>query len=208
MTTSTDRPAAPARTAPSRYRTVDLLVTVGIGVIFGVAFLGWGQMYTLIAPLSAGFKPIEGLLAGFWFLPGVLAGLVVRKPGAALLAGLLAAVLSAMIGSQWAWGAVISGLVQGGGAEIGFLLARYRRFTVPVAVLAGLVAAVAEWGWEKLAYYPEMSWPFSLAMLAFFLISGAVICGLLAPALVRALVSAGALDALPAGRDRAEARRV
>lgn len=205
MTTSTtaQRPAAPAR-----YRTVDLLATVAIGVVFGVAFLGWGQLYNVIAPLSASFKPIEGLLAGFWFLPGVLAGLVVRRPGAALLAGLLAAVVSTLIGSQWAWGAVISGLMQGGGAEVGFLLVRYRRFGAPVAALAGVIAAVAEWVYEKIVYYPEMSWPFSLAMLGFFLLSAVVICGALGAALVRALLATGALDALPAGRDRAEADRV
>src|SRR5690606_15675772 len=85
----------------TRYRTVDLLVTVLIGAAFGVAFLGYGQLYTLIGPLTAAFKPAEGLLAGIWFLPAVLAALLVRRPGAALLAGLLAAVMSMLLGSQW-----------------------------------------------------------------------------------------------------------
>ena len=48
----------------TRYRTVDLLATVLIGAAFGVAFLGYGQLYTLIGPLTAAFKPAEGLLAG------------------------------------------------------------------------------------------------------------------------------------------------
>ena len=78
----------------TRFRTVDLLVTVVIGAAFGVAFLGYGQLYALIGPLTTAFKPSEGLLAGIWFLPAVLAALIVRKPGAALLAEMIAAVLS------------------------------------------------------------------------------------------------------------------
>ena len=192
----------------TRYRTVDLLVTVLIGAAFGVAFLGYGQLYTLIGPLAAAFKPAEGLLAGLWFLPAMLAGLIVRKPGAALLAELIAAVMSMLLGSQWGWGTAVSGLMQGGGVELAFLLTRYRRFTLPVAVLGGVLAALLEWGWEKLAYYQEMSWAFSGTMLAFFLLSGALLCGVLGWAATRALVATGAVDSLAAGREHSRAAAV
>lgn len=189
----------------TRYRTVDLLVTVLIGAAFGVAFLGYGQLYTLIGPLTAAFKPAEGLLAGIWFLPAVLAALLVRKPGAALLAEMVAAVLSMMLGSQWGWGTAVSGLMQGGGVELAFLLTRYRRFTLPVAVLGGVLSALLEWGWEKVAYYQEMSWAFSGTMLAFFLLSGALLCGVLGWAASRALIATGAVDSLASGREAARA---
>ncbi|TDP77016.1 energy-coupling factor transport system substrate-specific component [Brachybacterium sp. AG952] len=189
----------------TRYRTVDLLVTVLIGAAFGVAFLGYGQLYTLIGPLTAAFKPAEGLLAGIWFLPAVLAALLVRKPGAALLAEMVAAVLSMLLGSQWGWGTAVSGLMQGGGVELAFLLTRYRRFTLPVAVLGGVLSAVLEWGWEKVAYYQEMSWAFSGTMLAFFLLSGALLCGVLGWAASRALIATGAVDSLASGREAARA---
>ena len=191
----------------TRFRTVDLLVTVTIGAAFGVAFLGYGQLYTLIGPFTTAFKPAEGLLAGIWFLPALLAALIVRKPGAALLAEMIAAVLSMLLGSQWGWGTAISGLMQGGGVELAFLLFRYRRFTLPVAILGGLFSAVLEWGWEKFAYYQEMSWAFSFAMLGFFLLSGALLCGVLGWAATRALAATGALDAMPVGRERAQQAR-
>lgn len=189
----------------TRYRTVDLLVTVLIGAAFGVAFLGYGQLYTLIGPLTAAFKPAEALLAGIWFLPAVLAALLVRKPGAALLAEMVAAVLSMLLGSQWGWGTAVSGLMQGGGVELAFLLTRYRRFTLPVAVLGGVLSALLEWGWEKVAYYQEMSWAFSGTMLAFFLLSGALLCGVLGWAASRALIATGAVDSLASGREAARA---
>ncbi len=189
----------------TRYRTVDLLVTVLIGAAFGVAFLGYGQLYTLIGPLTAAFKPAEGLLAGIWFLPAVLAALLVRKPGAALLAEMVAAVLSMLLGSQWGWSTAVSGLMQGGGVELAFLLTRYRRFTLPVAVLGGVLAGLLEWGWEKIVYYQEMSWLFSGTMLAFFLLSGALLCGVLGWAASRALIATGAVDSLASGREAARA---
>ena len=191
----------------TRFRTVDLLVTVTIGAAFGVAFLGYGQLYTLIGPLTTAFKPAEGLLGGIWFLPAILAALIVRKPGAALLAEMIAAVLSMLLGSQWGWGTAISGLMQGGGVELAFLAFRYRRFTLPVAMLGGMLSALLEWGWEKFAYYQEMSWTFSFAMLGFFLLSGALLCGVLGWAASRALAATGALDAMPAGRERAQQAR-
>ena len=189
----------------TRYRTVDLLVTVLIGAAFGVAFLGYGQLYTLIGPLTAAFKPAEGLLAGIWFLPAVLAALLVRKPGAALLAEMVAAVLSMLLGSQWGWSTAVSGLMQGGGVELAFLLTRYRRFTLPVAVLGGVLAGLLEWGWETIVYYQEMSWLFSGTMLAFFLLSGALLCGVLGWAASRALIATGAVDSLASGREAARA---
>src|SRR5690625_98338 len=133
----------------TRFRTVDLLVTVVIGAAFGVAFLGYGQLYTLIGPLTTAFKPAEGLLAGIWFLPAVLAALIVRAAGVARLAGLVAAVLSMLLGSQWGWGTAISGLMQGGGVELVFLAFRYRRFTLPVAILGGMASALLERSEER-----------------------------------------------------------
>lgn len=217
--TTTDTDGSPARSTRARgrglasapllrYRTIDLVVTVAIGIAFGVAFLGYGQLYTLIGPLTTAFKPAEGLLAGVWFLPAVIAALVVRRPGAALLAELIAAVLEMLLGGQWGWGTVISGLLQGGGVELAFLLTAYRRFTLPVAMLGGVLAAGLEWVYERFAYYPEFSAFYGLMLLVFFVISGIVLAGALGWVITRALARTGALDSLPAGADRSEERLV
>lgn len=189
----------------TRFRTIDLLVTALIGAAFGVAFLGYGLLYSLIGPLTALFRPAEALLGGIWFLPAVLAALIVRKPGAALLAEMIAATLEMLLGGQWGWGTAVSGLIQGLGVEIGFALLAYRRFALPVAMLAGAIAAAGEWLWERFAYYPELSWTMALIMLGFFLVSGAVLAGGLGHVAARALARTGVLDSLPAGRDLASA---
>ncbi|PMC75167.1 ECF transporter S component [Brachybacterium sp. UMB0905] len=211
MTETTETTGTSATTGGRRagsWRTIDLLVTVLIGAAFGVAFLGYGQLYTLIGPLTSAFKPAEGLLMGIWFLPAMVAMLLVRKPGAALLAEMIAAVLSMLLGSQWGWGTAMSGLVQGMGVELAFLLTAYRRFTLPVAMLGGVIAAAVEWLYEKFSYYQDMAWSASFLMLAMCLISGAVLCGLLGWAASRALVATGAVDTLAAGREHSRTAAV
>jgi ABC-type cobalt transport system, permease component len=55
---------------------------------------------------------------GIWLLGGVLGGLIIRKPGAALAVELLAALVSAAVGNQWGITTLYSGLAQGiGGAN-------------------------------------------------------------------------------------------
>ena len=36
-----------------KYRTIDLVVIVMVGVAFGVAFAGYAHLYNLVAPLTA-----------------------------------------------------------------------------------------------------------------------------------------------------------
>lgn len=210
MTTTTTPARAPGLASRPllQFRTVDLMVTVGIGIAFGIAFLGYGQLYTLLTPLTTIFPPSVGILTGIWFLPALLAALIVRRPGAAIFAELIAAVLEMLLGGQWGWGTAFSGLLQGGGVEIAFLLARYRRFSVPIAMIGGALSGALEWVYERFAYYPEFSSTAAFWLLVLFLISGAVLGGGLAWVLTRALGATGALDAFPAGRDRSEQRRV
>lgn len=196
-------PAAPT-TRRKPIRTLDLLVAVMIGVAFGVVFLGYGVLYTLIEPLTMLFPPSEAVLGGLWLLPGIVAGLVIRRPGAALLAMLVASTLSFLLGGQWAWLTVFSGLLQGLGVELGFAIFRYRWFGVAAALAAGLFGGLFEAVFELLVYYRAWSAPFQLAFGIAYPLSAAIGGGLLSVALVSALARTGALRAFPAGRERAE----
>lgn len=90
---------------------------------------------TLLEPLLPG---LQGLLDGPWLFAGVLGALIIRKPGAAIYTETLAAVVSALVGNAWGGFLTIeAGLVQGLGAELIVLLFLYRRFSLPVAILAG-----------------------------------------------------------------------
>src|SRR5215203_520896 len=83
----------------ARWRTVDIVVTAVLGVAFGVVFWAWGLLWAALdAPFSA-FPPGQAVMYGVWLVPAVLAPLIVRKPGAALFAELMAAIVSALLGS-------------------------------------------------------------------------------------------------------------
>ena len=187
-------------TSSNSWRTVDIVVTAAIAVAFGVVFWAWNLVWSAATPAFAGLPPAQNLLYGVWLIPGVLAGLVVRKPGAALFAELVAASVSAIIGSQWGLDAVVSGLVQGAGAELGFLLARYRVWNLGTALLAAALSAVGAGIHDLPLYYADLPLVDQLYIGVFMVISAVVIAGLGSWWLVQALAQSGALAQFPSGR--------
>jgi energy-coupling factor transport system permease protein len=185
-----------------RWRTNDLVTAALLAVATGVVFWGWNVVYEVLSkPLFAVLAPLTALLGGTWFLAGVLGGLVIRRPGAAFFCELLAAMVSALLGNQWGWTTVMSGIVQGLGAELIFAVLLYRRFGLPTAVLAGALAASAGAVYEWFAYWQGWDWAYKLIYLGCYALSGAVIAGVGGWLVTRALARAGAMDALPPGRE-------
>ncbi|MFT3797541.1 ECF transporter S component [Microbacterium sp.] len=191
----------------SRWRIVDIVVASVVAVACALLFAVWGVAYegpsAVLKPLLPG---LQGLLAGPWLIAGVLGGLIIRKPGAALYTELVAATLSALIGNQWGPLTIVSGLVQGLGAELVFLLFFYRVFSLPVAVLAGAVAGLACGVNDRILWYAGVDTLFTTVYIASTTVSGAVIAGAGAWLVVRSLAATGALERFAAGRETA--RRV
>ncbi|WP_345714179.1 ECF transporter S component, partial [Kineococcus glutinatus] len=198
------RPAAGpalARRPLRRWRSVDLTTAALLGVAFGVVFWGWDVLYGFLTPLWVGFQPAAGLAAGVWLLPAVVGALVVRRPGAALFAEVVAATVETLLpgGNQWGAGVLVSGALQGLGVELAVALFAWRRFGAAVAVLGGVLAAALEVAaYEWWVYVPDYTWAWKLAYLGLFAVSGALVAGLGGWALVRALARAGALRSFPA----------
>ena len=182
------------------WRTVDIVVTAAIAVAFGVVFWAWNALWAATGPAFAAVPPAQNILYGTWLAAGVVAGLVVQKPGAALFAELVAASVSLILGSQWGLDAALSGLFQGAGAELGFALFRYRRFDLIAAALAAALAAVGAWIHDTPLYYAELSLVDQLVIGVFMLVSAVIIAGIGSAWLVRALVQTGVLAQFPSGR--------
>jgi len=184
----------------SSWRTVDIVVTAAIAVAFGVVFWAWNALWAAATPAFVAVPPAQNILYGTWLAAGVVAGLVVQKPGAALFAELVAASVSLVLGSQWGLDAALSGLIQGAGAELGFALFRYRRWDLVAALLAAALSAVGAWIHDTPLYYAELPLTDQLLIGVFMLISALVIAGVGAWWLVRALVQTGVLAQFPSGR--------
>ncbi|HXQ96539.1 MAG TPA: ECF transporter S component, partial [Candidatus Acidoferrales bacterium] len=142
-------------------------------------------------------KPLEYVISGVWLMPAVIAALIVRKPGAALFAELVAAIVSALLGNVWGLDVVLSGFVQGTGAELVFAFTLYRSFGLPVALIAGGLAGVGEALHDLPVYYPANGIPFQASVAFLEIVSGVVIAGYGGWLLVRALRRAGVLEGFP-----------
>jgi len=183
-----------------RWRTIDIVVTAVIGVAFGVVFWAWNAVWGWADPWFTAAKPAQYLISGVWLMPAVIAPLIVRKPGAALFAELVAASVSALIGTVWGLDVLLSGFVQGAGAELVFAFGLYGRWGWVSAALAGAGAAIGEALHDLPIYYPTFSVDFRIAVTVAMLISGVVVAGIGGWLLVRALRQTGVLEAFPADR--------
>ena len=195
MTPTTDQPG---------WRTVDIVVGAVVAVAFGVVFLAWNAVNTFTDPIFAFLRPLQAILYGVWLLPGVLVGLIVRRPGAALLGGFLSAAVSVLLGSPYGADALLSGAIQGGAAELGFAIGLYRAWSLPAAMLAGGLAGIAATIHDVIAYYPDTGVDFWLVYGVAATVSGVVIAGIGGWLLLRALVRAGVLGDFAAGREQRE----
>jgi len=184
------------------WRLVDIVVAAVVAVAFGVVFWAWGFLWTASAPAFAAFPPLQYVISGVWLMPAVLVPLIVRKPGAALFAEVVAASVSALLGSVWGLDTLLSGFAQGAAAELVFAFTLYRLWSPPVAVLAGLAAAVGEWLHDIPLYYPAAAFEFQLALGAFMLVSGGLIAGVGSWVLLHALAETGVLQPFAAGRSQ------
>lgn len=185
-----------------RWRVVDIVVASVIGVAASVVFFFWNIAYEpLKVPLE--FTPgLNGLLGGVWLFAGVLGGLVIRKPGAAIYTELVAATVSALIGNQWGgFPTILWGLAQGFGAELVFAIFLYANWRLGVAMLAGAGAGLAMGLMDTLVYYVANDGTFKTIYIVSAVISGTLLAGLLSWFAVKGLAATGALSRFAAGRE-------
>lgn len=199
--TNTEIDAARIPYTSRRWRVVDLVTVTAIAAASGLVFWMWDFICTAPLTLFGAVTPgFEGILNAFWLFAGPLAAIIIRKPGAALYAETVAAMLELLLGNQWgAGGSLVVGIMQGVGAELGFALLAYRVWnlasTMLSGALAGLGCGIYYWitnpGWGVLR---------ASVYLATSVVSGALIAGGLSWVLYRMLMKTGSLDHFASGR--------
>ena len=192
-----------AQPAPGRWRTVDIVVTAVLGVAFGVVFWAWNLLWAATGTAFTAFPPAQAVMYGVWLLPAVVAPLIVRKPGAAIFAETVAAIVSALLGAQWGAQVVLYGLIEGLAGELGYAAFRYRRFGWLQAALSAVLAGAAAAVLDLVYWYPTWTAGWKLTYVVVVVASTLVVCGIGGRALVRALARTGALSSFAAGRRRA-----
>ena len=169
----------------------DVLITVVIALVFAVVYSVWGGVYTALQPLGL---HLNELVYGVWFIAAVVAYLIIRKPGVALIAEFAAASGETIVMLQFDVMLMLYGVIQGLACEIVFALIRYKSVSLMAAVSAGVAAALStlplDWFYGYLGQLETWN---LLLMIGFRVLSGALIAGWLAHVLYRALKETGVL---------------
>lgn len=169
-----------------RLKFTDIIVTIMIGVIFGIIMKLWDDLYRVVKPI---FPVARQLIYGMWFMVAPFAYLLIRKPGVALLSSVAAAGLSAVIGDGFQ--VLMYGFVQGLAAELLFAGFRYRNFGIIVAGFAGIASLLGGFLLDWYYGYAELEvWAITVKY-GIRAISAFIFTGVFAYLIVRALEATG-----------------
>ena len=179
----------------------DIVVAAILSVVSGAVYMGWDFLTQV---MTATWSPAAaGLVNGLWWVAAGLVPYIVRRPGAAFLAETVSALCELAFGSPYGPAVIISGLVQGAGAEAGFALGGWRRYNLGWMLLAGALGGVGnsvqyyfQYGGNKLAF--GMMLGYVLTTMA----SGAVLGGWLPKVIGDALYRTGSLRNFEIARQR------
>jgi len=185
------------------WKLKDVILVSMLSVFFGIIFLSLDYLVQFIRPFFVFFglgELTSDFVFGIWFMAQIFAMYIMRKPGIALITGILSAVIQIPLGSPWGAIVAASGLMQGVGAELVFLLFRYKKFNVAVMLLAGASCAVfslvLDW---YLGFMAELQIGFIAARLLIRTISGIFFAGFISKLLADRLAKAGVLKSYPIG---------
>lgn len=175
------------------WKMKEVVLTVILSVACGVIYLGWS---TLSIPISAIAGPVgAGFMFGIWVIASPIVAYIIRKPGAAFIAEVAAAAVELLTGSHFGLSALLVGVFQGIGSEIAFAIFRYKHYNLFTLMLSGALAAVMGMVYNLLAngfgFYTTGVFFMTLGI---HIISGIILGGWLAKAVVDALSKTGALD--------------
>ena len=182
----------------------EILIVTVLGVVFAVLYLGWVQVW-LIAQAIFGAVTMD-VVMGFWFVASIVAAAIIRKPGVAFTSEVLAGGVEILLGSPAGLLLLVSGAVQGAGAEVVFAATRWRNYSLPVLMVAGVSAAIFSFAYTWIRFnYGALEPGLLIAMFVLRCLSGAVLGGWLGHIIVEALYKTGALAGLAIDNDKRSA---
>ena len=186
------------------WKLKDIILLANMALVFGAIGLAAVHFQGFLGMLlgSFGLQPLSvSILYGVWIMPALLAPYIIQKPGTATITEILAAVIQALLGSFYGPRVIVSGLIQGLGAEGVFAAFRYRRFDLKSMCLAAATCATVSFPWTywSLGYGDLAPWLIAL-VLAVRLISAVLIAGVLCKLIGDALAKTGLLKSYPLGK--------
>jgi len=176
----------------------DIVLTAVFAAICGAIYLGWDlffKAFPVVNPIvSASFN-------GLWWIAGGIVPFIIRKPGAALLAEAIGGFMEFALGSPYGIQAFTIGIAQGVFIELGFMLGRYRHYSLFWVLLSCSLGGIGNYIYSYFYYGVNQYSAFNqVGYLVVTMISGAVLAGLLSWLIGRGLQRTGVLQNFAIGR--------
>ena len=175
--------------------------------VFAVVF---AVVYLLFVQVGNIWSGVIGPIAyewifGIWFIVSIICAYIIRKPGAALLSETMAAIIEVMIGNAVGPRLIVSGIVQGLGAEVAFAATGYKRYDWWVLCLAGIGSAVFSFAYGFfVSGYAALDPSLLVLMFTLRVMSGAIIAGLGGKYVSDGLLATGSLRGYAISRDKSK----
>lgn len=132
------------------YTTRDIVIIAVIAAITGVVNTGVGNLWYL---LNTSLGPLGGaLLQGAFMWAYILGMWLIRKPGTALLIGIIEASTEILLGNAAGVGTLGWGLFQGIGVEAIMAICGYAKYGLLPAIMAGTAASQFGTVWTSILY--------------------------------------------------------
>ncbi len=148
------------------------------------------------------------IIYGIWFIVSVIAAYIIRKPGAAFLAEMVAALVEVLAGSTTGPQLLISGAIQGLGAELAFAATRWKDYRLHILMLSGVGAACLSFPYHFFAggFDAYENWVVTLLFVT-RIISAIIITGLLGKFISDQLAKTGVLQGYALGKEIKKRKR-
>lgn len=190
----------------------DIIMIGLVSVVFAVIYLGAVylsiSLQAILTPFGLSVFANE-LIFGIWFMAATFTPYVIRKPGVAIIAEMLAAFIEVLMGNMYGPIVFVSGFIQGAGAEIGFAATRYKKynwFTMTLSALGCTVFSFA-WGFIRSGFF-DLAPALLIIMFVVRFTSALIFSTIGSKLLADALAKAGVLRGYDIAQDHTESLEV
>jgi energy-coupling factor transport system permease protein len=184
------------------WTTRDLLVTVMIGIIFGLILAGAMNLTTVLQAVTSPL--IASALLMFPFvMAGVIAPYIIRRPGAAILSELISGLVMIPF-TPFGFVVVAGRLIEGIVYESPFLITRYKKYGWLPMIIGGALGGTALYSLMLPSYGGFSLKPAILMGVIVLNVISSAAGGALAKALSDAIAKTGVLNSFAIGKEQLE----
>jgi energy-coupling factor transport system permease protein len=183
-----------------KWKLREIIVLSVLSVVFAVIYL----LFLQFGNVLFGMFGLIGydIIFGIWFIVSIIAAYIIRKPGAAFLSETIAATIEVMIGNAVGPRLILSGMIQGLGAEAVFAATKWKNYSTWVLMAAGMGSSIFSFVWGYfISGFAALSPGYVTAMFVVRLLSGALLAGLLGKYVSEGLARTGSLNSFPLGKE-------